>query len=228
MTVRVDLLKKSEFRHQGGASSVLIVRSLTILGVAACVLFSAGTVLRFRAARRELISCRETWKQCEPVYNQLQAMKQDMATQRKLETELKGWEQSRVLWEGPLVELQEIVPPVMQLRRLAIEGRLETILLPAPPPPPGDELGESDQAAPEPPKQLARRFHVFLDGKVVGEMAEDVVVQFVRVLSREKAFDGLLENVKLQSLQRESGQSAVGPAGRVFSIEARSRKIDIQ
>ena len=53
--------------------------------VAFALVFGLLGLVRFRIARRDLIACREIWKMREPLYNQILAMKQDLATTKKLQ-----------------------------------------------------------------------------------------------------------------------------------------------
>jgi hypothetical protein len=217
MTVRVNLLKPSEFRRQGAVSGPFILRVSVGSILAFITLFSLLGAIQYRIAHQDLLACREIWRLREPLYNQIQAMKEDLATEKKLQQELKGWAASRLEWLDPLIELQQIVPASLQLKHLSVRG--ETEIRQAAPPPEMTEEGGTALAAAPPSIIPTRRFYLNLDGRATGRMAEDVVVQFVREIGRADLLKSFLESVKLQSLQRDSSQAG-DQAGRVFAIEA--------
>lgn len=223
MMVRVNLLKESEYRYQGAVSSLFIVRTSMATLIAFSAVFVLMGVTRYRTARADLAACREIWRMREPMYNQVLAMKQDLATFKKQQQELAGWGLSRINWYDPLLELQAIVPPSLQLKRLNVRGEMEL----------GRRVVEAD-AEGGPAKAAAaatgitpsRQFFISLDGKALGKMAEDVVVQFVRTLDSSRKIKPLLQTIKLQSLQRDTSASGK-EASRTFTIEATTRKRDL-
>jgi hypothetical protein len=221
MTVRVNLLKASEFRRQGAVSGIFVLRISVGSILAFITLFSLLAAVQFRISRQDLAACREIWRMREPIYDQLQAMKEDLATERKIQQELRGWSASRLEWFDPLLELQRIVPASLQFRYMAIRGELE-IREPRGAPPPEEGTGQADAAAPAPPPPAAtpmRRFYINLGGRATGRMAEDVVVQFVREIGKAELLKSFLESIKLQSLQRDPSQTG-DQADRIFTIEA--------
>lgn len=213
MTVSINLMKPAEFRHQGAVSGAFVVRVSVASVVSFALVFGLLGLARFRIARQDLIDCREIWKMREPLYNQILAMKQDLATAKKLQQELKGWAASRINWGDPLLELQQIVPATMQLRQLSLRGETEFKQSSAPAP----EGGEG--SAPAAPAQPVRRFYLIIEGKATGNLAENMVVQFVRTLGEASTFKAFLESKKLQSLQREASQGGE-QVDRAFTIEA--------
>lgn len=206
MTVRVDLLKPSEFRRQGAVSGAFIVRVSIASILAFGGLFALLAFVRFRIARQDLLACREIWKMREPLYNQIMDMKQDLATEKKIQQELVGWEDVRIDWEPALLGLQGIVPSTMQLRRLNVRGEQNFRREKVPD-------GEGEVEVP------VRRFFLVVEGKATGDKAEDLVVQFVRAMGKEPVFAPILESIKLQSLQRDTSQRGE-QFDRMFRVEA--------
>jgi len=221
MTVRVNLMKEGEFRRQGAVSGAFIVRISTISIIAFGVLFGLLAVIRYRIARSDLLASREIWEMREPLYNQIQSMKQDLALERKLQEELGGWERARVDWHAQLLELQKVIPGTMQLRRLSIRGESELIAAPVTKSKDGKKPEEKPAGTP------TRQYFITLEGKTSGEKAEDVVVSFVRVLGRTGSFQELVESIKLQSLQRDMSASGE-QTDRRFSIDIVSKVLEVK
>jgi len=225
MTVRVNLLKPSEFRRQGAVSGPFMLRASILSGMAFTLLFGMLGFVNFQIAREDLAACKQVWAIRKPMYDQIMAMREDMATQKKIQQELKGWQVSRVNWTRQLHELQDIVPASLQLKRLGIRGELEMKLKSAPVPAEGE-------AAPEAPPTLGtptRRFFINMEGKATGQMAESVVVQFVRTIGSARTFKQILDSIKLQSMQKENSTADQGEqADRVFSIEASTLKREMK
>ena len=68
-----------------------------------------------------------------------------------------------------------------------------------------------------------------MEGKATGQMAESVVVQFVRTIGSARTFKQILDSIKLQSMQKENSTADQGEqADRVFSIEASTLKREMK
>lgn len=219
MTARVNLLQPGEMRRQGAINPAFMFRALALIGAVALVMLGALALLQYRNARQRLFIARELWKAREPLYKRVQAMKADLATKRKLDLELQGWSASRIEWNVPLRTLQEIVPPVIQLRRLDVRGDLEIRTLKT------KAAGKGEARKPEgvPAEPLAgvpgRRFFLLIEGCAFGEQAELAVLQFDGALRQSAAFRALLESLRLQKVQAER-DGAEGQGRRTFTIEA--------
>ncbi|MBU1693581.1 MAG: hypothetical protein KKC51_06420 [Verrucomicrobia bacterium] len=235
MTGRVNLMQAVEFRRQGLVSTTFIIRVSVLTAVLFALLFGALTLLKYRNARQQLFSAREIWKVREPMYRQTLAMKQDLATKKKMDQELAGWKVSRIEWNKPLAVLWQIVHPSIQFRRLNIRGETEISLRKGAPPKTGtpkagakaaaagDKGAGKSARAPAAPGVPVRHFFLLIEGRASGHMAEDIVLQFDAALRRSPIFRAILESVRLQRLQSEEDRTK-GPAGRAFAIEASTRK----
>lgn len=221
MTVRVNLLKETEYRYQGAVSSLFIIRTSMATIIAFVVVFGSLGVFKYRTSRQELAAYRNIWSMREPLYNQVLAMKQDLAVFKKQQQELAGWGVSRVNWQWPLLEVQAVMPPSIQLRRLNVRGEVDMARR-ATPVERDEEGGPAPVSAGPVP---SRQYYISLEGKASGKMAEDVVVQFVRTLGSAGTLKPLLQSIKLQSLQRDI--SSGGQGSRSFTIEAASKKRDM-
>jgi hypothetical protein len=217
MTVRVNLLKPTEFRRQGAVSGAFVLRTSIVSVLAFATFFALLGMVHFQIARQDLLASQEIWRIRKPLYDQIQMMKADLATEKKLQQELRGWGASRIEWYDPLIQLQKVVPPTLQLRDFSVRGDVEIRQAPAPEP---SAEGESGAAAPPAAAPIPmRRFYLTLNGRGTGSRAEDVVVSFVRELGRADLLRSILESIKLASLQRDSSRAG-DQADRLFSIEA--------
>ena len=224
MSIRVNLLKPSEARRQ----SVVGVKFLAYLsaGTAAAILLIIGGLafIRYETGKNNLAAAQNIWAIREPMYNKVLKMKDDLATEKKFQQELRGWQASRIEWKPLLIELRKICPPTVQLRRLAIHGDLFVKQKPAVATVDGE--GEAPVAAPL--GDAMRWYAITMDGKAAGSMAEDVVVQFVRTFGNDPLFKPLFEAPpKLNSLQREMNQVGNEPI-RIFTIEGSTQKREMR
>jgi hypothetical protein len=222
MSVRVNLLKPTEFRRQGVVSVPFLVQTGITTAIAIVLIVSGLLFLQYERGRRNLKAAQAIWQVREPLYNTIPSIKQDIAAQKKLRQELRGWQVSRLEWKPFLAELQKICPANVQYRRLNIRGDIDVKQRPAPPPVEGQE------PAPAPLGSPMRWFVVTLDGKACGEMADDVVVQFVRAMGNDALFKSIFDAPpKLNSMQRDAEQSD-GQADRTFTIEGSTLKREMR
>jgi len=217
MTIRVNLLQPHEFRRQGAVSGTFMIRVSIGTALAFLTLFSVLGFVWYEISQRDLDAAREIWRIREPMYNQIMAMKQDLAVEKKLEQELDGWEAWRLEWTPLLLEFQKIVPPAMQIKRLGVGGGVDLTRKGG-----ATSSGEMDDAAAQKVSfSPVIKYTLTFDGKASGNEAETTVVQFVRTFGRAPGFEPILDpaSVKLRSMQRDTSQGGEQP-DRVFSIEA--------
>ncbi|HOW98428.1 MAG TPA: hypothetical protein P5567_04300 [Kiritimatiellia bacterium] len=221
MTARINLLKTTEYRRQGLVSTAFIIRVSIMTVVLLALVFGALAFLQRRNARQTLDSARELWRVREPLYRKTLAMKQDLATKRKLDQELRGWSASRIAWNEPLAEFQEITLPTLQFRRLNVRGEMDVRVPKVKTPKAGSaEAKPAEAAAPALAAGTpARRFFLLIEGRAEGDQAEDAVLQFDAALRRAPGLRALMESVRLQRLESEESRAG-GAAGQVFAIEA--------
>ncbi len=221
MSIRVNLLNPSEARRQGMVGVKFMVHISLGTAVTLFAFFSVLGYMRYQAAKRDLAAARNIWEVREPMYNSILKMKEDLATEKKFQQELRGWQDSRIEWKPLLIELRNMCPPTVQLRRLSLRGELFVKIQPV-------TGGEAATPASRPTGQPMRWYSITLDGKAWGAQAEDVVVRFVRTFGNNSLFKPLFETApRLNSLQREMSQEGSEPV-RVFSIGAQTKKREIK
>lgn len=230
MNARVNLLRESEYRRQGAVSNAFILRMSVVSVLAFTTLFAAIFAVRFQIAHRDLMAARQIWAMREPIYTQVQSMKQDLALMKKLNQELNGWEEARTDWVPVLDEIARLMPPTAQLRRFNVRGETEIKAGGSAAPALVGGLGDVQAAAAKPVASAGlpgRRYYLTFDGKASGDMAEAVVVQFVRTLGRSEVLSPILDAIKLASLQREAAVEG-GEADRRFVIEASTIRFEMR
>lgn len=206
--MRVNLMKSSEFRHQGAVSGAFALRVTIFAVILYGAVFGALGFVRYEIARRDVIVAREIWKIREPLYNNVQAVKHDLAEIKKVEQELDGWKAARVSWSEKLLAVQMVVPSAVQLRRLSIRGDQELV----------KEKGMSTAVG-----IPARRYLIDIDGKIVSEDANVYVNKFIKGIEIASSYSNLLQTLTLQELKR-GPRTDTGSPEWFFSIQAVSKR----
>jgi hypothetical protein len=161
--------------------------------------------------KRQLATSREVWAGMEPRYERVLAMQDELAGKRAIQKELDGWMNSRIEWKKNLLALRDIVPADMQFTKLTIRSDfLETGE-------PSRRKKVAGEEHVEPP--VARQFRFKLVGNAEGARADEKVVMFVDALRHGEEFQGTLDAVNLQGMQRTDGD---GEGKRLFAIEGSS------
>ena len=224
MSIRVNLLKPSEARRQSMVGIKFMIQFGAATAVVILLILGGLSFLRYETGKRDLEKTRNIWEIREPMYLKVVKMKEDVATEKKFQQELRGWHASRIDWKPLLIELRKICPPLVQLRRLGIRGDLLIKQMPAA----EAAGGESPTPSAPPSPGLAMRWYtITIEGKALGDMAEDVVIQFVRAFGSDALFKPIFEAPpRLNSLQRDMSQEGEQP-NRNFTIEGSTQKREI-
>lgn len=206
--MRVNLMVPGEFRRQGAVSGVFMIRVTIFTVVLYGLVFGVLGFIHYEIARRDLMAAREIWKMREPIYNNVQAMKHDLAEIKKIRQELEGWQRARVSWDERLLTLQKITPAAMQIRRLSIRGEQDLI----------KEKGTASEVG-----IPARRYILDVDGLIAGEEANVLVNRFLADFEKSPAFSDVLQSLSLQGLRREARMGSEHPEWW-FSVQAVSKR----
>jgi len=233
MNAHVSLLRDAERRYQGPVSQAFMVRgALALLAVLVAGL-GGGMIVRHAEVRQRLRSAQEEWSRTEPRYQKLLAVQGEIARNRALLTELDGWKTARLEGYFLLSALQELVPPTVQFTRLGVRSEIVLVKEPEAEKPkepeaparkaPAGKAGDAaaaEKAGPksEAPGLPARKYIVNINGKAVGERAEEEVGQFERALRESPVLEPVFESVKLLNLSRASSLQEQD-AGSRFELE---------
>lgn len=220
MKLRVNLLRPEEQRYQGPVSLrfALLIGAATFGAIALLVL--AVGLHAFFSVRGDLRAAREAWQTLEPRFNTITALQKAESENRMLLAELDRWGKLRTPWTGLLQELQRITPASLQLTRLVVRSEWVFVKPPAAVTSDGKEIPL--------PAIPARKIYLSLEGRAAGELADEVVVTFVRTLRQSQGFEKLFESVKLQRLVRATAGGTERQTDRLFLIEGEflTRKLE--
>lgn len=216
-TLRVNLLKESEYRYQGPVSMRFVMLICGSLLGAVVLLLAAVSIQQSLALRSNLRLAKQEWESIEARYNSVVEKQKELATHLSLLRELQTWHTNRPEWSRLLPALQDIAPESVQLTRLGM--RSDWVYLKPPAPPEGAKSGDENKEAKNPPLIPARKTTISAEGRARGELADETVVQFVRTWRDNAAFKPYFESVRLQRLQRESDRGSGGGDDRLFEIQ---------
>lgn len=120
--LRVDLIYDAEKRSASPINLKLVGRMATIIGILAVLTFAVSVFAGIKSAQHKLNTLKES----------LESKQRPLAAHKKAERELKrnaawtneaaSWRKARIEWHQHLMDLQDVVPPGIQLERLSVEG----------------------------------------------------------------------------------------------------------
>ena len=212
MSLRVDLMRESEYRYQGPVSRKFATLSVGGVVLAALLLWLAIMIQHGAALNRERAQLEGEWNNIEPRFKAIKQKRVGLVACQGMMKELKPWSDTRVDWAGRLDELNKMVPPSIQITHLSMRAEWVIIKLPAPP-----VEDPNAPAKPAPPAIPARRFYLSISGRAAGDAGGDDAVQMVNRLKNSGGYGSVFEIVKLQHLLRDTQPNDI--ADRSFSIE---------
>ena len=183
MSIRVNLIREGEVRQPGMMNPKVIMRISLFGGGGILALIIVFVLFHVQGVKRALSHSRGRLRKIDPVYQDVRALQDDLRFNRALYAELQGWHNGRYEWHTQLKDIQDVVPPDIQLTRLTVKGGLRMIQPPA----------WDKKSKPTP----ARRFKMRLDGRAAGENGNEVVVRFVRTLRSAPAMEPLINSIKM-------------------------------
>jgi hypothetical protein len=229
MKLRVDLLKDTERRYQGPVSMRFMIRAGGVTLALVLFVFGGLAIQRQVMLRYRLKSATEEWARLGPRYEEITKRQAVVSSYKGLLDELNGWGMTNSHWYDMLLELQKTVPPNVQLSKLNVDGGWEFIKPEKKKEPPKKEGAKLEEkpAAKEVIVQVtpARSIRLSIGGRVQGELADEIVVQFTKSLEKSKGFDTYFDTMELEKLFRveEGGRESSGIAWRQFEIQGLSK-----
>jgi hypothetical protein len=217
MNLCVNLLREDELRVVGLINKQTLIRASVAAVLLVIFATIGGIVLHYQMAIKQYAMAQQKWDQVQPIYDKAHSDQAELVVRRKLIAELKGWSNSRIEWSQPMIELQQIMPPTIQMTRFSIRSDLIAKEQRAPPavagqPPP-----------PAPPAVTQRKFMINIFGTATGALADQVAIHFVRTFRQASTWLPVLESVKLASLQKVAdnpNEKEQQVSDRNFEIEA--------
>jgi hypothetical protein len=234
MKLRVNLLKDAEKRYQGPVSIRFLLRTGGI-GVGALLLIYAVLAIQGQyMLRRNLKAAQEEWTRIGPRYEEITKRQAVLNSYKTLLDELNQWGATNAdaQLHRMLLQLQKQIPPSVQLLKVDVSSDWVFVKPEPPKPPPKPAKGEKKpkekpkegEKKPEKPvvKDLGavpgREVRLLIAGRVTGELADEVVVQFTKTLHNSPGYAIMFDTMELQKLYREDTSRTGGGNWRQFEI----------
>ncbi|NCC52117.1 MAG: hypothetical protein EOM20_12990 [Spartobacteria bacterium] len=214
MSLRINLLQDEEIRHAGMLGEAFLLRIVVIVVVCLLGLGIALSMLHANSIRREMDGLQRLYQQKDPIYQEVRAMQADIAENEGIRSEMEGWRTSSPDWGAYLMDVQKLVPDSIQMVRLSLRGEINM---------PRTKGSTSKAVLPY------REYRMTVDGISQGELADEVVIKFVRDLKEAPGLSEFLDAVTLQRIEKEKlgGRDAVDMQRRTFAIQAVSRRLEM-
>jgi hypothetical protein len=188
---RVNLLRKSEQRHQGLVSRRFSMIIAVVTPILLISVLSGIKVVQYSGVQDELKTSRAIWAELEPKLELYKEENRGLMTNRKVLDLFGEWTASRGAMHRVLDEIQEAVPENIQLTRLSVRG----------------EFLAAIYAEPE---DLAIKYALSIDGISQSERADSDVIKLRKELLGQEQTSSMFTSLKLASLRKRGGASGVG------------------
>jgi len=195
---RVNLLKKSEQRHQGAVSRRFILISVVITPVLIIAVLSGIKLVQYTGVQSNLKTSREIWKDLEPKLTQFNEEQRHFDSSRKVLSLIDGWEASQPPLDEIMSEIQAVVPVNVQFNRLYLRG----------------DIAPAVYAAAE---EMPMNFQMQIEGVAEGTLAEEDIWQFHKDLLGAVTVGNTFDAIELSDMRKK--QSTTGGNAREFRIQ---------
>jgi len=180
---RVNLLKKSEQRHQGAVSRRFVLVSIVATPILLIAVLSGIKLVQYAGVQSELKASREIWKTLEPKLASFNEEKQGLADQRQLLALFEAWRASQL----PVIELmggiQDSVPDNIQFTRLSLRSDLKRSVF--------RTAGD-----------MALNYTLSIEGLSQGDRAESDVIRLQRDLLSCEVVESTFDTIKLSAMRK--------------------------
>jgi uncharacterized membrane protein len=200
---RVNLLKKSEQRYQGAVSHRFILVAAVVAPLVFIIIFSGVKFVQYTSVKSALQEGKEVWSGLESQYKFHQKELQSLSACRTSLDLLTGWMASQISLSLLLTEIQEQVPPTIQLQHLSIRSEPKNITYTR-------------------AEDFVLNYKLMLQGVSQGNRAEDAVMGLRKDLMATDTLGKTFRSVKLASMRKRVGEG--GQSARDFRIEGFSKE----
>jgi len=180
---RVNLLKKSEQRHQGAVSRRFVLVSIVATPILLIAVLSGIKLVQYAGVQSELKASREIWKTLEPKLALFNEEKKGLADQRQLLALFEAWRASQL----PVIELmggiQDSVPDNIQFTRLSLRSDLKRSVF--------RTAGD-----------MALNYTLSIEGLSQGDRAESDVIRLQRDLLSCEVVESTFDTIKLSAMRK--------------------------
>jgi len=200
---RVNLLKKSEQRYQGAVSHRFILVAAVVAPILLVAILSGVKLVQYATVQSDLQAGKAVWSSLEPRYQLHQKELRSLNACRTSLDLLHGWMGSQIALSQLLLEIQEEVPPTIQLQRLSVRSDPQT-------------------ATYVRVEDFVLDYKLMLQGVSQGERAEDAVMGLRKDLMATDLMGSVFKSVKLASMRKRAGKDEQN--ARDFRIEGFSKE----
>ncbi len=197
----VNLLKKSEQRHQGVVSRKFTFVSAVVAPILLIAILSGVKLFQYNGVKSELTANRILWKDLEPRLTLFKDENRGLVMNRKALDLFGGWKNSQASFVTLLEDIQGIVPEQVQFTRLSVQTKKT-----------GSVYATVDD--------LALSFDLVIEGLAHGARAENYVIDLRKDLLTCQQIGSTFESIKLASMRKREG--AAGQSLREFRLEGKS------
>jgi hypothetical protein len=198
MNLKVDLILPSEQR----SGSVLSLKSLTRIASIAlpAIILVAAFVMTYQyiRLRTQVNSLEEAWENAQPKEQHAKEIREQLARNRKVLNEIRGWKKSSMAWHWHLLDLQRQVPASIALNEL--------------------ELSHSMQLTDGNP---ARSFSILLSARSEGEDAEWSIMRFQGNIKNSDRLGSLVQSVEVVPGSYREDPSTTNEYDRLFRLSCK-------
>lgn len=194
MNLHVNLILDSERRSGSSVSLKFMVRAAAAVIPIVLGIMLAGLVMVSRSASQSLKFAEQEKRQQAPMYQSAVVLQQQVKEYRQVADALAGWSASRADWRALLDRFQTVVPPSIQVLRLTVT----------------ETLGQAGNAP-------ARIAGLNINGRVVGDRAEEAVQTLDRALRSDPVFTNVFAKVDVKRFEASANPAEKNT--RVFEIE---------
>ena len=201
MNFQVNVILDSELRSGSSISQKFVIRLVAVVVPSIFLILLILLAFKTRSTRKNRLRAEYNKNGIKSSYNIVLKMQNELRDHRNMIQDIEGWRVSRSVWHQTLRYLPEIVPANVQLTRLMVSEKFESV----------DGV----------PSRIVR---MYIKGKVIGENSEKDVKQFKRALEGSPLFRPIIDSVEVRrfvapvNLAPENFEES---SVRVFDIECK-------
>ena len=189
MSSYVNLLSENEIQYHSAAADSKTFKYGMYGAAALLAIVGAGLFLSYKSATNKATKLRERWAYNEPIYEKSIANKAELKEAQGMLAEIRGWPIARIEPSKLLTGIQDHVPPEMQVTRLTLVGSIAGI----------ENSGRRERSGKIiAVKEPERHFNLRIEGLVAGELSENTILNFVKLLQTEDVFAEYFQNVEFK------------------------------
>jgi len=173
--------------------SLIRMAAIVVPSILAVVL--AMVTMSTMSLSSTLQSKQAQWETEKPRRDQAARIRNELAANVKILTEIKGWQRSRVVWHEQLAALQRESPPDIFFQSLRLSHAFQTV-----------------------DNKASRAFSMNLKGKSVGDNSDQTVLLLKRRFTLNEPFASHLKSAEIIQFDEDKTASA-GSKDRIFQFD---------